>query len=71
MTDKSVTLGVEGSNYSYPVLDGTVGPEVIEDQPGIGFTATATLITPLAGGASAPTWPPGGGPAGSSGGSAK
>jgi citrate synthase len=52
MTDKSVTLGVDGSNYSYPVLDGTVGPEVIDirklyGQSGMftydpGFTSTAS-----------------------------
>ena len=30
MTDKSVTLGVNGSNFNYPVLEGTVGPEVVD-----------------------------------------
>ena len=52
MNDDTVTLGVEGSNFNYPVLDGTVGPEVIDirklyGQTGMftydpGFTSTAS-----------------------------
>ena len=52
MTDKNVTLGVEGSDFNYPVLDGTVGPEVVDirklyGQTGMftydpGFTSTAS-----------------------------
>src|SRR4051794_33204058 len=52
MTDKIATLGVEGSNFDYPVLDGTVGPEVVDirklyAQTGMftydpGFTSTAS-----------------------------
>ncbi|HWJ39176.1 MAG TPA: citrate/2-methylcitrate synthase, partial [Sphingomicrobium sp.] len=52
MTDKSVTLGLDGSNYNYPILDGTVGPEVVDirklyGQTGMftydpGFTSTAS-----------------------------
>ena len=30
MTDKTVTLGVDGSNFNFALLDGTVGPEVID-----------------------------------------
>ena len=30
MSDKTVTLGVDGSNYDYAVLEGTVGPEVVD-----------------------------------------
>jgi len=30
MSDKTVTLGVGGSNYDYAVLEGTVGPEVVD-----------------------------------------
>src|SRR6476660_7575758 len=52
MTDKTVTLGVDGSNNSYPVLEGSVGPEVIDirklyGETGLftydpGFTSTAS-----------------------------
>ncbi|HEY7959481.1 MAG TPA: citrate synthase, partial [Sphingomicrobium sp.] len=52
MTDQTVSLGVEGSNFNYPVLDGSVGPEVIDirklyGQTGMftydpGFTSTAS-----------------------------
>ena len=52
MTDKTVTLGVNGSNNVYPVLEGSVGPEVIDirklySQTGMftydpGFTSTAS-----------------------------
>src|SRR3954452_7554820 len=52
MTDKTVTLGIEGSNNNYPVLEGSVGPEVIDirklyGQTGMftfdpGFTSTAS-----------------------------
>src|SRR5215218_7460697 len=52
MTDKTVTLGVNGSNNVYPVLEGTVGPEVVDirklyAQTGMftydpGFTSTAS-----------------------------
>ena len=52
MTDKTATLGFDGSNHSYPVLDGTVGPEVVDirklyGQTGMftydpGFTSTAS-----------------------------
>ena len=52
MTDKTATLATNGSNYSYPVLDGTVGPEVVDirklyAQSGMftydpGFTSTAS-----------------------------
>src|SRR6478752_4441924 len=30
MSEKNVTLGVDGSNYDYAVLEGTVGPEVVD-----------------------------------------
>lgn len=30
MTDSSATLSVDGSNFSYPVLEGSVGPEVVD-----------------------------------------
>jgi hypothetical protein len=44
------------------------GPEVIEGRPGIRFTATATLVKPLPGGATVPTWGSGGGSSGGGGG---
>src|SRR5437763_1889422 len=30
MTDKTATLSVSGSNFTYPVIDGSVGPEVVD-----------------------------------------
>jgi citrate synthase len=52
MTDKTVTLGVEGANQTYPVLEGSVGPDVVDirklyAQTGMftydpGFTSTAS-----------------------------
>jgi citrate synthase len=52
MTDKTATLGTNGSNYSYPVLEGSVGPEVVDirklyNETGMftydpGFTSTAS-----------------------------
>src|SRR3954449_4629990 len=30
MSDKTVTLGVDGSNFNYPVIQGSVGPEVFD-----------------------------------------
>jgi citrate synthase len=52
MTDKTATLGVGGSNFNFDVLDGTVGPEVIDirklySQTGMftydpGFTSTGS-----------------------------
>src|SRR5881398_2073443 len=51
MTDKAVALGIDGSNFNYSVLDGSVGPEVVDirklyAQTGAftydpGFTSTA------------------------------
>src|SRR5919107_447051 len=52
MTDKTATLGVEGTNHQFPVLDGSVGPEVVDirklyAETGMftydpGFTSTAS-----------------------------
>src|SRR3569832_2087269 len=52
MTEKTVTLTVDGKDFSYPVLDGSVGPEVFDvrklyEQTGMftydpGFTSTAS-----------------------------
>jgi citrate synthase len=52
MTDKSVSLNTPAGNLSYPVLEGSVGPEVIDirkfyGQSGMftydpGFTSTAS-----------------------------
>ena len=52
MTDKTATLGIDGSNHPYPVLEGTVGPEVVDirklyGETGMftydpGFTSTAS-----------------------------
>ncbi|MFL6720973.1 MAG: citrate synthase, partial [Sphingomonas sp.] len=52
MTDKSVTLGIDGTNHAYDVLEGTVGPEVFDirklyTETGMftydpGFTSTAS-----------------------------
>ena len=54
MTDKTVTLGIDGSNHSYPLLEGSVGPEVIDirklyNETGMftydpGFTSTASCM---------------------------
>ena len=30
MTDQTATLGVNGTNHSYPVMEGSVGPEVVD-----------------------------------------
>ena len=52
MTEKSATLSVSGSDFTYPVLDGSVGPEVVDirtlyNESGMftydpGFTSTAS-----------------------------
>jgi len=52
MTDKTVSMNTPGGNFDYPVLDGSVGPEVIDirklyGQTGMftydpGFTSTAS-----------------------------
>ncbi|MGN6059030.1 MAG: citrate (Si)-synthase, partial [Sphingomicrobium sp.] len=52
MTDKKASMSLPGGNFDYPVLDGTVGPEVIDirklyGQTGMftydpGFTSTAS-----------------------------
>src|SRR5919112_6634139 len=52
MTDKTATLGTGGSNFTYPVLEGSVGPEVVDirklyAETGMftydpGFTSTAS-----------------------------
>src|SRR6478735_8025776 len=52
MTDQTVSLGVNGTNHSFPVLDGSVGPEVVDirklyAETGMftydpGFTSTAS-----------------------------
>jgi citrate synthase len=52
MTDKTVSMSTPGGNFDYPVLDGTVGPEVVDirkfyGQTGMftydpGFTSTAS-----------------------------
>src|SRR5216110_4085947 len=52
MTDKTATLGVEGTNHQFMLLEGTVGPEVIDisklyGEAGLftydpGFTSTAS-----------------------------
>src|SRR5215216_7017222 len=52
MTDKTASLNIPAGNFDYPVLDGTVGPEVIDirklyGEPGMftydpGFTSTAS-----------------------------
>ena len=52
MTDKTVTLGIDGTNHGYPVLEGSVGPEVFDirklyGETGMftydpGFTSTAS-----------------------------
>ena len=51
MTDKAATLGVEGTNHQFMLLEGSVGPEVIDirklySETGMftydpGFTSTA------------------------------
>src|SRR4029078_8445585 len=52
MDVKTATLGLEGTNHQYPVLDGSVGPEVVDirklyAETGLftydpGFTSTAS-----------------------------
>ena len=52
MTDKTVSLTTPAGNYDFPVLEGTVGPEVVDirklyGQTGMftydpGFTSTAS-----------------------------
>src|SRR6476619_4214400 len=42
MTDKSVTLGIDGTNHAFPVLDGSVGPEVIDIRKLYGDTGMFT-----------------------------
>ena len=52
MTDKSVSMNMPGGSFDYPVLDGSVGPEVVDirklyGQTGMftydpGFTSTAS-----------------------------
>ena len=52
MTDKTAALSTPGGDFEYPVLDGTVGPEVVDirklyAQTGMftydpGFTSTAS-----------------------------
>src|SRR3954451_2665361 len=43
MTEQTATLGVDGSNFTYPVLDGTVGPEVIDIRKLYGQTGMFTF----------------------------
>ena len=52
MTDKTVTLARDGTNHAFPVLEGSVGPEVFDirklySETGMftydpGFTSTAS-----------------------------
>ena len=52
MTDRNVTLSTEGKDFNYPILEGSVGPEVFDvrklyGQTGMftydpGFTSTAS-----------------------------
>ncbi|HEX8841743.1 MAG TPA: citrate/2-methylcitrate synthase, partial [Sphingomicrobium sp.] len=42
MTDKTVTLGIDGTNHVYPVLEGSVGPEVMDIRKFYGETGMFT-----------------------------
>src|SRR4029450_10139539 len=42
MTDKTATLGIDGSNHVYPVLEGTVGPDVVDIRKLYGETGMFT-----------------------------
>ncbi|HWJ59654.1 MAG TPA: citrate/2-methylcitrate synthase, partial [Sphingomicrobium sp.] len=42
MTTKTATLGIKGSNHSFPVLDGSVGPEVVDIRKFYGETGMFT-----------------------------
>ena len=52
MTDQNATLSFDGANHDYPVLDGSVGPQVVDirtlyGETGMftydpGFTSTAS-----------------------------
>ena len=57
MTDKTVTFGIDGTNHAYAVLEGSVGPEVIDirklyGETGMftydpGFTSTASCMSAI------------------------
>src|SRR3954465_15536315 len=42
MTEQTATLGVDGSNFTYPLLPGSVGPEVIDIRKFYGETGMFT-----------------------------
>src|SRR5437870_12413970 len=42
MTDKTATLGIEGTNHNFPVLEGSVGPEVVDIRKFYGETGAFT-----------------------------
>ena len=42
MTDKTATLDIAGTNHSYPILDGSVGPEVVDIRKFYGETGMFT-----------------------------
>src|SRR6185436_21317 len=42
MTDKSATLGVEGANHVLPLIEGTVGPDVVDIRKFYGETGMFT-----------------------------
>src|SRR5688500_4046971 len=42
MSDQSVTLGIDGTNHNFPVLDGSVGPEVVDIRKFYGETGKFT-----------------------------
>src|SRR5574338_1447521 len=42
MTDKTATIGFEGANHTYSVLEGSVGPEVIDIRKFYGETGMFT-----------------------------
>src|SRR3954468_12758737 len=42
MTDKTAIFGFEGTNHSYPVLEGSVGPEVVDIRKFYGETGRFT-----------------------------
>ena len=42
MTDETATLDLEGTNHQFPVLEGSVGPEVIDIRKLYGETGRFT-----------------------------
>ena len=42
MSDRSVTLGIDGTNHQFPQLEGSVGPDVVDIRQFYGETGKFT-----------------------------